>query len=232
MRTDDLVLAQGLRDTRQTLARWRAGRWAVVGPWTALSLAVAVALLAAVWAVAVASVPDPTSLHFAGVTREARVSDLGRILLGNALVLALHALACVAGFMAGSSMPLRARDHTGLSRRVHELAGPIAIAFVAAATLFSLVTQAYALGRHASTLAGQLGLTPAELIAGLLPHAVPELTALFLPLAAWTLASRSGRWHELLAATVATVMIAVPVLLAAAVLELWVSPGLVRALAG
>jgi ABC-type uncharacterized transport system permease subunit len=40
------------------------------------------------------------------------------------------------------------------------------------------------------------------------------------------------RWDELLAATFVTVAIAVPVLLAAAAVELWVSPELVRALAG
>jgi hypothetical protein len=50
--------------------------------------------------------------------------------------------------------------------------------------------------------------------------------ALFLPLAAWLVASRRGRWDELLAATVVTVAIAVPVLLASAAIELWVSPRL------
>ena len=66
---------------------------------------------------------------------------------------------------------------------------------------------------------------------GLLPHAVPELTALFLPLAAWLVASRRGRWADLLAATVVTVSIAVPVLLAAAAVELYVSPEWLQALA-
>jgi uncharacterized membrane protein SpoIIM required for sporulation len=141
-------------------------------------------------------------------------------------------MACVAGFIAGSSMPLTAQQHTGLWRRVHELAGPFAILFVAGATLFSLTTQAYVLGSFASTLSAQLGLSPAELIAGLLPHALLELTALFLPLAAWTLASRRGHWHELLAATFATVAVAVPVLVASALVELWVSPDLILRLAG
>lgn len=232
MRTKDLVLVQGLRDTRATFARWRAAPWPVLRSWLPLSLCVAVGLLLSVWAVATAAAPDSSALHLPGVTRDARAADLGRIFLGNGLVLALHALACVAGFIAGSSMPLTAEQHTGLWRRVHELAGPFAILFVIAATLFSLTTQAYALGSFASTLAAQLGLTPAELILGLLPHALPELVALFLPLAAWMHASRHGRWHELLAATFATVAIAVPVLVAAALVELWLSPLAVRALAG
>ncbi len=60
---------------------------------------------------------------------------------------------------------------------------------------------------------------------------MPELTAQFLPLAAWLIASRREEWENLLAATVVTVAMAVPVLLASAAVELWVSPGVLRALA-
>ena len=67
---------------------------------------------------------------------------------------------------------------------------------------------------------------------GLAPHALPELVALFLPLAAWIIASRRRDWHELLAATAVTVMLAVPVLVAAAFVEVYVSPGVLRSLAG
>ena len=57
---------------------------------------------------------------------------------------------------------------------------------------------------------------PALLLLGVLPHAIPELIALFLPLAAWIIASRRGEWDQLLAATVVTVAIAVPMLVVAA----------------
>jgi uncharacterized membrane protein SpoIIM required for sporulation len=63
-----------------------------------------------------------------------------------------------------------------------------------------------------------------------LPHAIPELIALFLPLAAWIIASRRGEWEQLLAATVVTVAIAVPVLVIAALIEVYVSPHLFGAL--
>ena len=66
------------------------------------------------------------------------------------------------------------------------------------------------------------GMSPALLLVGLLPHALPELGALFLPLAAWIIASRRGAWNELLAATFVTTAIAVPVLVAAAAFEVWV----------
>jgi hypothetical protein len=107
---------------------------------------------------------------------------------------------------------------------VHDRAGTLAIAFLAAATLFSLGTQAYALGSDAATRAADHGISPALLLVGLLPHALPELCALFLPLAAWILASRRGAWHELLAATFVTTAIAVPVIVASAAVEVWVTP--------
>jgi hypothetical protein len=160
------------------------------------------------------------------------LGDYGHILYRNGLVLALHAMACVAGFMAGSSLPLSAANRSGLDRWVHEKAGPAAIVFVGAATLFSLSTQAYAIGGNAATIAGQLDISSGLLIVGLLPHAIPELVALFLPLAAWLIASHQKRWNELLAATVVCVTLAVPVLLASAAIELWVSPHFMRLLAG
>jgi hypothetical protein len=160
------------------------------------------------------------------------VALVGHVLWRNGLVLALHALACVAGFIAGSSLPEEARRHTGAWRRIHEQAGPLAIAFVVAATTFSLVTQAFVLGQGAAALGAQLHISPALLLVGLAPHALPELVALFLPLAAWIIASRRRDWHELLAATAVTVMLAVPVLLAAAFVEVYVSPGVLRSLAG
>jgi hypothetical protein len=229
---NDLVLVQGWRDTRLALERWNRAPWRTLGPWLALSLAITFVLLVAVYAVATVSTPDPSPLQLPGYSYKAGLGDYLSVLERNSLVLALHALACVAGFMAGSSLPLSASKRTGLSRWVHEKAGPLAIAFVTGATLFSLSTQAYVIGTGASTVANQLGLTPGALILALTPHAVPELVALFLPLAAWLIASRCDAWKDLLAATFVTVAIAVPTLLASAAIELWLSPEVLRALAG
>ena len=55
---------------------------------------------------------------------------------------------------------------------------------------------------------------------------------MFLPLAAWTIASRRGAWDELLAATIATTAIAIPLLLVAGAMETWVTPRLLWALIG
>ncbi|HEX5622564.1 MAG TPA: hypothetical protein VFX51_29330 [Solirubrobacteraceae bacterium] len=232
MKAEELALVQGWADTRRALARWRREPARVLVPWTLGAVAVAVALLCAVWVVASIAEPDPTGSSFPGVSFPATTGDFGFVLYRNGLVLALHGLACVAGFMAGSSLPTVAEGYTGVMRKVHDRAGPLAIGFVILATVFSLCTQAYALGHQASDLAAELGVSPAQLLVGLLPHALPELTALFLPLAAWTLASRRGAWKDLLAATFVTVAIAAPVLVAAAAVETWFSPRLLVALAG
>lgn len=231
VRSTDLVLIQGLRDTRETLRAWNRDP-TPIRRWVAGSAVVSVALLLVVWLIAALSTPDPTPVILPGLDTAASAGAVGTVLLRNSLVLALHAFACVAGFIAGSSLPLSAGGYTGLWRRVHDRAGPLAIAFVVAATTFSLATQAYSLGRAASALAAQEHITAGLLLLGLLPHALPELTALFLPLAAWIIASRRGEWHELLAATFVTVGLAAPVLVAAACVEVYVSPHLVRALSG
>jgi hypothetical protein len=221
---NDLVLVQGMADTKEALRRWNDHPWQMLRPWAALSLAIACGLLGAVWVVAKLTTPDLTRYAIPGYNSDATFNDYLAVLYRNSLVLALHAMACVAGFIAGSSLPIAADGYTGWWGRVHHHAGRIAMAFVAAATVFSLTTQAYALGVTASDLADAHGISPGRLIAGLLLHAVPELCALFLPLAAWFLASRRGAWNELLAATFITTAIAVPVLLCAAAVEVWVSP--------
>ena len=232
MSVNDLVLVQGIKDTRRTLADWQRDPLAVVGVWLGWSFLIALALLGSVYLIAVNSTPDYLSpIALPGLHRPASVMDVLHILYRNGLVLALHAMACVAGFIAGSSLPLSAENRTGLSRWVHEKAGPLAIAFVVCATGFSLVTQAYVLGSGAATLSWQLGVDPAMLLAVVSVHALPELVALFLPLAAWMVASRQGDWHELLAATFVTVAVAVPVLVVSAVVEVYLTPQLLADLA-
>lgn len=229
---NDLVLVQGMHDTRLALRRFGDRPGTFLWPWVGLSLGIAFVLLGAVWTVATLSSPDSTPMPLNGVAFRPGLDDYALIIYRNSLVLALHAMACVAGFMAGSSLPLSAANRSGVDRWVHDKAGPLAIGFVALATLFSLSTQAYAIGGTAATIAAQLGISPGLLMVGLLPHALPELVALFLPLAAWLIASRQRRWEELLAATVVCVALAVPVLLASAAVELWVSPELMKTIAG
>lgn len=224
------VLSHGMEDTRAALEAWNGRPWDVLRGWLALSLAITFTLLGAVWVVAGLLTPDLTPIHLPGVTEPTEADDMLPILWRNSLVLALHATACVAGFIAGASMPIAAAQRSGFSRWIHVKAGELAILFVAAVTLFSLSTQVLYLGFQGSTIAFQLDISNAELILSVLPHAVPELTALFLPLAAWLIASRRSEWNQLLAATLITVLLAIPVLLITATIEVYLWPRILEAL--
>ncbi len=224
------AFAHGVRHTRETLREWQAQPGRVLARWVAGSTLAAVGLLLAVWAISSLNGGQEQIIALRPPFAVGDGGDVLAVLARNLLVLALHAMACVAGFIAGSSLPLQVEGRTGLSRWVHEHGGRIAIAFVIVATTFSLSAQAYLLGTTLGRVAAFLHVSPGTLLLGVLPHAIPELIALFLPLAAWIIASRRGEWDQLLAATVVTVAIAVPVLVVAAFVEVYVSPHLFTAL--
>jgi hypothetical protein len=226
------AFVHGIRSTRATLRTWNRRPWPVLGAWIAGSLAAAITLLGAVWVISLHSSVDGAAQLGRPPFRVGDVSDALRILGHNSLVLALHAMACVAGFIAGSSLPIQAREHTGIVKVIHERGGRFAIAFVISATSFSLGAQAYVLGHSVARVAFAIHTSPAILLLGLLPHALPELVALFLPLAAWILASRRGDWDQLLAATLVTVVLAVPVLVISALWEVFVAPHVLKGLIG
>src|SRR4051812_10251003 len=196
MDASQYAFVHGVRHTRATLQAWQGRPLRVVGRWTVGALVAAGALLAATWVVA--TLDDSGYRQTVAVKPPFAVGDLGdvaHVLKANMLVLALHAMACVAGFIAGSSLPLQAQHRQGLSRVIHEHGGRVAIVFVSGATLFSLSTQAYLIGHTLAGVSDTLHAAPAVLLLGVLPHALPELIALFLPLAAWIIASRRGEWE-------------------------------------
>jgi len=220
------AFSHGVRHTKATLRAWQRTPGPVLGRWVAGSAMAAAGLLFAVWIVSRVSGNQQQIISLQPPFTVGDGGDVLNVLRRNMLVLALHAMACVAGFIAGSSLPLQAQHRHGLSRWVHEHGGRIAIAFVVCATTFSLCAQAYLIGRTLAGVSHFLRVSPGLLLLGLLPHAIPELIALFLPLAAWIIASRRGEWEQLLAATAVTVALAVPVLVAAAFVEVYVSPHL------
>jgi Stage II sporulation protein M len=229
MDANQYVFLHGMRQTRSILERWGEEPWPVIRTWLVGAVLIALGLLAAVTVAASLLLPD-YGFHYGptapGGPDPARVLGvLGR----NSLVLALHAFACVAGFIAGATLPLTAERHRGLSRLIHEKARPIAFAWVIGVTCFSLFTQTLALGLVGSTIAWDEHISVPLVVFTALPHALLELTAVFLPLAAWTIASRKGEWDQLLAATVVTVAIAIPMLLVAATWEVYVWPNILHA---
>jgi hypothetical protein len=232
MDASSYALTHGIRATRGALTEWQARPWSVLRVWLLGSLMVAVTMLGVIWVIAMVSTPHGAVLLNAPPFVAGSGHDVLRILGHNMLVLALHAMACVAGFIAGSSLPLQAEHHAGVIRVIHERGRPVALGFVVCATAASLTMQAYFLGTGVGAVAATVHRSAALVMVGLMPHALPELVALFLPLAAWLVASRRGEWDRLLAATVVTVAVAVPVLVLTALWEVYGAPHLLSALLG
>jgi hypothetical protein len=229
MEANQYAFVHGMARTRLFLARWREDPRPVLVGWIGGALSISLFLLVAVWFVASVIPPDLGFEYVPSIPHGPETGHTLELMGRNSLVLALHAFACVAGFIAGSALPLSAEKRSGVSRWVHERARPVAFAWVVTVTAFSLVTQAFALGVFGSTLASSANVTPAILLLTAAPHALLELTAVFLPLAAWTIASKRDEWDQLLAATAVTVTLAIPMLLASAMWEVQVWPYLLRA---
>jgi hypothetical protein len=180
MDANQYVFVHGMRRTRSILERWERNPWPVLRTWFVGAAVIALGLLAAVTLIASLIRPDvgfhysPSTPH--GLEVERVLYVLGR----NSLVLALHAVACVAGFIAGATLPLSAERRTGLSRVIHEKARPIAFGWVVAVTCFSMATQAFALGTIGATIAFDEAISVPVLMLTAFPHAMLELTAVFL----------------------------------------------------
>jgi hypothetical protein len=231
MDANQYVFVHGMRRTRSVLEGWGENPWPVLGSWFVGAALISLGLLVGVMLVGSILTPDYGYSYAPSIPDGLELHRILAVMARNSLVLALHAFACIAGFIAGATLPLSAARRTGFSRLIHEKARPIAFGWVIAVTCFSLITQCGALGLIGSTVAWEVGISVPLLVLTALPHALLELTAVFLPLAAWTMASRRGEWDQLLAATMVTVAIAIPMLVIAATWEVHIWPYILRAVA-
>ncbi|MBJ7459323.1 MAG: stage II sporulation protein M [Thermoleophilaceae bacterium] len=217
------IFAATMRETRETLDRWGDEKTRVIGGWMIKSLVIALTMLLAVYIVSLLAEGTET-YALPNILGKPHAADVIIVFFRNMLVLALHGFVCLAGFMAMRALPEQTKYKSGVNRWVHEHAGPAAMVFVSAATIFSMTTQVWILGHQVADLSYTLGVAQSTLMLTVLPHAVLELTAVFLPLAAFITASRAKLWDELLAATIVTVSVAIPMIIVAAILEAYLWP--------
>lgn len=216
-----LSIVRGWPTTAATLRAWRARPFRSVAPWFALSLGIAFVLLVATCAVALLSPPDTTRpLRLPSESPRSEWRVFRYFVVSNSVVLALHAAACFSGFLVFLSITQPDPQEGQLLRRATRATAIGAIFLVPVATLLSIATQAWTLGSYASTAAYHDGVQVWALIVSTLPHALPELTAVFLPLAACLLLGRTADGRgRLLAATIVSVVIALPMIAVSGVVE-------------
>lgn len=169
MEANEYAFVHGMRSTRSALERWNDEPGPVLRSWLLGGVAIGLLLLAAVLAVASVVRPDLGFDYVPSLPEGNEAGYVAHLVGKNSLVLALHAVACVAGFIAGSALPLSAERRSGISRWIHHHARPVAFAWVVFVTCFSLIAQAAALGIYGSTLAFSAGVSPAVLVATVLP---------------------------------------------------------------
>ena len=216
------------------VARWRSpAGWAEVGRWAAVAAIVAVVLLSSV-AIIAAALPGNADVGFSSglLTRHHGVGDVISVARRNLLVLGIHLCACWIGAIIGhpyEPAPARWGWVGALHRPVPAWMGRLALFYALLVTLLSVGVQATALGRQLADLSRAADLSSTHLLVLVLPHAVPELLAVFLPLGLFLLEARRGRLDRLGLWSLQAAAVALPVLLCAAVIETYVTPALVIA---
>jgi len=154
------------------------------------------------------------------------IADVARIFGRNLLVLALFVMGNVA---VSGIQRWRAANETAVAT-AGKTVGRLALAAVIGLLLLATCRQAYALGHALAGFAGYFYVSVWRVWLAVLPHALLELSGIFLPVAVWLFARREGRERELLALTLSAMVVAVPLLAAAALTEAFVSPKVFRAL--
>ena len=200
------VFSHGMRDTRETFDAWSERPWVVLRGWLALSVAIALALLAGDLVRRRAAHAGPHADPPAGADRTV-----------GARRPAADPLAQLAGPRPARRPPASPASSPAPRCRSPPPSAPASRAGSTSrrASWRSSSSARSPSSRSAprrSTSASRARPSPPsstspalQLILSVLPHALLELTALFLPLAAWLIASRRGEWNQLLAATLVTV---------------------------
>ncbi len=218
--------------------RHRAGRlafagWGEVGRWAAVAAGVAAVLLATVALLAGHDAGDyRVGLSSGLLTRHHDLGDVLYVFRRNLLVLGIHLCACWISAIVGRPhrpAPARLGRLGVLHRPVPAWLGRASLAYALLVTFLSVAVQAIALGRELASLHDASAVPSLRLLWLVLPHAVPELVAVFLPLGLFLLEARRGRLERLGPRSLQAAAVALPVLLLAAVIETYVTPALIIA---
>jgi hypothetical protein len=197
------------------MVRMPTSRRGVRAAWVGATVVAAIALLAAILAAAhvvpVPSDPVETGPPFG----DGNFGDVLLFIARNVLVAGL--VAVLGGVLIGA-------------RRERELVARRRVVAAAATILFA--TQVYQQGHALAWIGSYLGVPVSTLLLAMLPHAVIELTALLLPITAAVFIVRDPRRLERGMPTPgAALVVALPLIVVAAVIETYLSPRVYRATA-
>lgn len=203
----------------------------VVVRWFALATVIAAIMLVGVL-LATAFLPS-AQIPLSGSLLLDRVPTLAHVryvFLRNLLVLAIHVGACYVGVIIGREYTPLPSKWARWSRWHQELPAWTkrgALTYALCATTVSVALQTTNLGFTLIDLSTTLHLSPAHLLLLVLPHAIPELVGVFLPLALFIIQARKGELTALGSYTCQAAAMALPLILGAAFIEVYLTPQLI-----
>lgn len=232
-----MTTGTSLSDPRSPSARagwFTPAGWREIGRWVGVAAGVAAILLGSVALLSAHDAGNALIGSESGLLAPRHdSSDLLYVFRRNLLVLGIHLCACWIGAIVGrphQPTPARWGRVVGtLNRPVPAWMAKAALYYALLVTLTSVGVQAIALSRLLADLSVAARLSRLHLLVLVLPHAVPELIAVFLPLGLFLLEARRGRLDRLGLWSLQAAVIALPVLLCAAAIETYVTPGRVLA---
>jgi hypothetical protein len=145
----------------------------------------------------------------------------------NLLVLAIHVGACYIAILIGREhKPLR-ENWRRWDRELPAWTKRWALTYALCATTASVALQTTNLGFDLANLSASTHLSNAHLLLLVLPHAIPELVGVFLPLALFIIQAHRGQLDTLSAYTRVAALLALPLIAAAAFIEVYLTPQLI-----
>lgn len=211
----------------------RFAPWQEVRGWLLVSSLVAGTMLCGVLIAAMVLPADPSAGAGSLLLDHAGFSTALTVFKRNLLVLAIHALAATAGGIIGR----KHKPLPGHLNKLHlledELPAWVArgtMLYALSATLLSVALQTTGLGFQLADLSGYLHTSPVLLLIAVLPHAIPELIGVFLPLGLFLIQARRDQLEPLNRWTWQAVILALPLIFVAALIEGFSTPHLINTL--
>lgn len=206
-----------------------APRGALLRRWYLVAGSIAISMLLSILVIGALSTPDNGLAASSLVDTDQGLPDMVHIMQKNFLVLGIHLCACWIGALVVAkqrNVPDGWNRMRWLNSDLPDWVRTACLGYALFVTISSIVLQTFALGLSASAIASDYGMQMPLFIALLAPHALVELTAVFLPLAAFLWRSRRDQLAMLGHDSWVCAAYAIPMICLAAAWEVWVTPHL------
>lgn len=162
--------------------------------------------------------------------REPAWENFMNIFSKNLLVLLLHFFCCLVGAIIGRPhrpLPEKWAKFGNLHSELPKWMADLALVYAFTATLASVAIQTTGLGFILADISSYTDLAPWQLGLEILPHALFELPAIFLPLGLFLIQAKKKELRPLNTYAWQSLLIALPLIIIAALIETFITPHII-----